>query len=195
MPNPYVRELLLGSDQQANQAADAKNMETRDQSARVLSGIATAMLSPQDDVTSASGNRILLLAGQYPGCNLNIPDLWLSGCPGAQMTGALNLGSSGRITGIDFITQNTGPLVQITATCNPIIFYNCTFTKSQGIGGDYVTIQAGAKVVFIGCIFYGTQTAGWCVNNLGIMADCQIVGGANLTGSLHQNSTVTGQIT
>ena len=191
MPNTYVRELLLGEDQLANQAADAKNMETRDQSARVLTGLATVMLTPQDDILSdmTSGNRILLLAGDFPGTTIKTPDTLLQGQPGTKMTSALNLYNSARIIGIDFTGQTSTALANLTAAAFPVIFQNCTFTKRQGVGGDYVVLANGAKAVFIGCFFYGAQTSGAVVNNAGAGANCGIVGCANLTGVAHVNVT------
>lgn len=196
MSNPYIRELLLGQDQLANQAADAKNMETRDQSARVLSSLATTILTPQDDITTqqTTGNRILLLAGDFPGTTIKTPDTLLQGQPGTRMTGALNLYNGARIIGIDFTGETASPLVNLTATANPVIFQNCTFTKRQGIGGDYIVMAAGAKAVFIGCTFYGAQTSGNVINNAGIATDCGVLG-ANLTGVGHVNATTIFEVT
>lgn len=195
MPNPYVRELLLGQDQLANQAADAKNMETRDASARVVAGIATTVLTPQDDITTSltTGNRILLLAGEFQGTTIKTPDTLLQGQPGASMIGPLNLYNSARVVGLDF--SSTGAtLVNLTATANPVVFQNCTFNKRQGTGGSFIEMAAGAKAVFLGCVFYGAQTVGAVINNAGIAADCGVLGGANLTGIAHVNTTIVFEV-
>ena len=147
---------------------------------------------PEDDIVEAlpSGNRILLLAGSFPGATLKAPDGLLEGVPGTSFTSALNVYSNYRITGIDFSSKTILPLVNIAATSNPVIFHNCKFSKTAGVGGDYITILAGAKVIFSCCIFDGVQTSGNVVNNAGAAPDVGIIGTSNTTGIAHVNTTI-----
>lgn len=191
-PNPYIREILLGQDQLANQAADAKNMELRDQSALVISGLAQSIVTAQDDVTEplTSDNKLMLLAGTFSGITLRKPNTTLQGQPGTTVIGPMNLYAGSTFTNIDFVGKTNLACVYLTATATPVIFQGCTFTKTQGIGGDYIVMQAGAKAIFIGCKFFGAQTTDFVVNNAGAATDAGIVGCYNGTGVSHNSATI-----
>lgn len=192
MPSPYTRELLEFSKDQI----ELKNMEIRDDLQRRVTSLASALLLPEDDIVEAlpSGNRILLLAGEFPGATLRKPDGLLEGVPGTKFTSALNIYSDYRIVGVDFTSKTILPLVNVAATSNPVVFHNCKFSKTAGVGGDYVTILAGAKVIFSCCLFDGVQTSGTVVNNAGAAPDVGMIGTSNTTGVAHSNVTIVYEI-
>lgn len=195
-PNPYIREILLGQDQLANQAADAKNMELRDQTALVISNLAQGIVTAQDDVAEplTSDNRLMLLAGTFTGITLRKPNTTLLGQPGAIIVGPMNLYAGSTFTNIDFIGKSNLAIAYLTESATPVVFQGCTFTKTQGIGGDYIVMSAGAKAVFIGCKFFGNQTTDFVVNNAGLASDVGIVGCYNGTGRTYQNATIVFEV-
>jgi hypothetical protein len=80
---------------------------------------------------------------------------------------------------------------------NTVIFRSCIFERTdQPKAPVWVKVDAGAKVVFVGCVFRGGKypnTGGVIVSNAGVAVYVQITGCMSMTGLAYSTVTSAGQ--
>ena len=87
--------------------------------------------------------------------------------------------------------------VHFKGESNPLIFRSCMFERTnQPKGPVWVSVESGALVVFIGCVFRGGKypnTGGTIIKNAGAATRVQLAGCISVTGLTYATVTSSGQ--
>ena len=169
----------------------------RSQSLRTVTNLATTTIQAGSAIVfpKASANALLLLAGDHNGCNVSLAGSQIRGVSGARSVRLWRITADCTIDGVAFESvgnDNSDVLVAISNDAK-VMFRNCSFYKSVGDEGDYVTLESGSKAVFVGCYWDGTPTTGNRVNNAGVAANVQLIG-VNKTGRPDVNVTIVAEV-
>ena len=112
----------------------------------------------------------------------------------------LTVSDSSIIEGVHFKGESN-PLVVVKAKTTPlnntVIFRSCMFERTnQPKGPVWVSVESGALVVFIGCVFRGGKypnTGGTIIKNAGAATRVQLAGCISVTGLTYATVTSSGQ--
>jgi len=183
---PHVYELsrkapdALVSDQKVIQF----NEQLRSENSAIL---ATLNLLPPPapmEESSLTNNAITLTSGNHGGVTLTVEDTSIKGMPaGVFLTRKVTFNADATVDGVHFITS-TDSLEEL-AVVGPlatVVFRSCTFEKTPTSSSTFVSVAAGGRAIFVGCVFKGTPPSGDVISN-GVAADVQVVASYNKTGN------------
>lgn len=173
------------------------NWDSRATVADLVAALGTDVAAPAAPVVEPQvrDNLVAVLAGDHGALSLANADTQVDCAPGAIFSRPSTLRASCRVTGAWFKGSDAQTLVAIADAGATAIFQGCRFSKPSGVTGSYVTMVAGSRAHFIGCLFDGAQTVGNVVNNAGVPADAFSIGCSNKTGRLHANVTTIAETT
>lgn len=138
----------------------------------------------------------LLSEGERPGFTVGTTRTVTSGVPGTVCTSQIVVDGTAIIRDMTLKCDGNIAAVVVRASGNCII-EGCHILKdSQQEPGDfYIEVEAGGKLNVVSSMFHGVQVAGFVVgNSLGVVTDVDVTGCVNLTGVLHDNVTVVGEV-
>jgi len=162
------------------------NQKSRDELVRFTQNSAQTTVTPADAIVEKqkADNALHLQAGQHGGFRLTAPDTRIDGAAGAVVTRRCVIAANAMFDGVQFASVDgsdnvTQSLVDIASVT--VVFRGCRFTRRANDSGPWITIAAGGRVHFIGCVFDGVVAVAAVIDNLGIAGDVGVFG-ANLTG-------------
>jgi len=122
----------------------------------------------------------------------------IGGVPGTVCTKQVIVKGTAIIRNMTLICDNNTPALLVTET-GRCILENCHITKGDGVqagGGSYISVEAGGLLNIVGCMFHGTQTAGFVASNPApaLITNVDVTGCVNITGRPHDNVTVVGEV-
>lgn len=170
---------------------DRTNQDIRTQQANALAHRAQQVLEAGSPIieTQKQDNCILLQAGAFGGFKAALQGTLIVGAPGSTITGSVALtGQSCTLRNLHIV----GPIT-IGAT-SVVILEGCVLEALPSQAGDFITMDAGGKLLATGNRFIGGQSKAFVVNNAGAATNAQLVGNANQTGKSHQNVTSLGEL-
>ena len=176
-------------------SADADRRIT-DRARSLTEGLADVVVVPGEarEEDRVDGERMLLLAGDHGGLRITKDETHIRCAPGAIFTRKVVIDASCKIEGARFKSSdgsNNEPLlVDVIDAGATILFIGCVFEKSFHHTTAFVKVVSGARASFIGCKFLPVMDkAGTVVNNLGAAALVGIIGCSNKTTKNHVNVT------
>ena len=141
---------------------------------------------------------VLLGYDERPGFTAKSNRLVYSGVPGTITNKQVVVEGSAIIRNMTMICEGNTPalLVKETGKC---ILENCHIVKLDNLQtatDSYVSVENAGVLNVVGCMFHGAQTAGFVVSNPAPapIANVDVTGCVNLTGRLHDNVTVVGEV-
>lgn len=190
---PLQPELLIRGQTKVGRL----NWDSRATVADLVEALGTDLAPPDAPVVEVQtrDNQVAVLAGDHGALVLTAADTHLACSPGTVFSRPSTIRASCRVAGAWFRGSDAQTVLAIADTGATVIFEGCRFTKPAGVGGNYVTLVAGARAHFVGCLFDGAQTAGNVVNNAGAAGDAFSIGCSNKTGRLHVNVTTIAETT
>jgi len=188
-----VFEIPIKGEGDAASRVGMFNQQIRDDIASVVAAVGIDGPAPAAiDEPSTVNNSTTLPAGRNYGCHLKVADTNVRALSaGCFMTRMAIIEEDAVFDGIHFTSSddNIEELVKVRSPA-VAVFRNCTFEKGPTATRIYIRVEAGAKTLFVGCVFKGNPSdAGDIINNPNPAADCQIVGCYNKT--THAFGTVT----
>lgn len=173
------------------------NWNSRATVADLVQALGTDVAAPAAPVVEVQtrDNMVAVLASEHGALVLGAADTQVDCAPGTVFSRPSTIRASCRITGAWFKGTDAQTLVAVTDANTTVIFQGCRFTKPSGTTGNYVTLVAGARAHFIGCLFDGVQTVGNVVSNAGLPAAAFSIGCSNKTTRLHANVTTIAETT
>lgn len=168
--------------------------------ARALSeGLADVVVLPGDarEEDRIDGERVQFLAGDHGGLRVTKDETHIQCVPGAVFTRKVIVDASCKFEGAHFKSSdgsNNEPLlVDVIDAGATVLFIGCVFEKMFHHTTAFANIADGAKASFIGCKFVPVMDkAGTVVNNLGGAPDATnvgIIGCSNKTTKAHAHVT------
>ena len=160
-------------------------------------GLTTPVDLIEEPMTSQ--NMVTLSSGRFPGVSMKKEFTQLKSLGGAKLTSRALFKSTTMVEGVTFVNsdESVGVLIDIGSTAK-VMFRNCHFRLTKPDGPPvWVDIEDGAKVIFVGCVWSGTPTAGHYVRHTGAAANVQVVASfaaATAPGPLFGNSQSTAVI-
>lgn len=162
---------------------------------------AIGMTTPDSIIeeTKLSENIINLSSGEFGGFTLEKPYTQMTSVAGSVVTMKATFNSTAIVEGVTFKNSDDSPGVLIEVGDSAVVmFRNCHFrlTKPDG-SAVWISIENGAKVVFVGCVWSGTPTTGAYLTHTGANANVQVVASFAPTtapGPAFGNSTLTAVI-
>ena len=122
--------------------------------------------------TLTSQNMITLSSGDFAGVKMKKEFTQLKSLGGARFTSRAIFNSTTMVEGVTFTNsdESVGTLIEIGSTAK-VMFRNCHFRLTKPDGPPiWVDIEDGAKVMFVGCVWSGTPSAGFYVRHTGAAA-------------------------
>lgn len=173
---------------------DDWNAQTRANVLRALQGMAQWFVrapGPPSEIAAAD-NANLLLVGKHGGFRLEKPDTRIVGAVGAVITRRVLVRADAEFDGLHFTSESgsdnvLASLVDVDAT-STAVFRGCRFTRRLGDGAAWLSVSAGGRVHFVGCIFDGQPGNSNVVDNPGAIGNVGVLG-SNRTGRPLGNAT------
>jgi len=156
------------------------------------------LTTPSDliDEAAEKDNSFNLSAGEFA-TNLSTEKEFTlySGMGGTRVTRKATLSKKCTVDGVEFDgSDELGDLIVLKESA-VVLFRNCTFNLSRPASSNtWITMEAGAKAIFDGCMWSGGNGAGIYVNNAGVAADALVVSSfatATAPGGVFVNTTNT----
>lgn len=137
-------------------------------------------ITPNSTVTEEKkkDNSYFFQDGEHGGMSLSKPNTSIMGMPGSQIIKPVVFSESARLTNIHFKDS-----VSVSSATATVIFVCCRVELAESL-----SLESGAKAIFIGCLFEG-DLSGNVIDNPGAVTDVQLVGCSNKTGQALGNVT------
>ena len=139
----------------------------------------------------------VLAEGERPGFAVASGRSVTSGVPGTVVNSQITVDGTAILRNMTIICNGNLPAVVVTASGHAILD-GCHIVKTDntqtGASDNYITVQAGAQLNVVACMFHGVQPGGFVVDNAGGAANVDVTGCVNLTGVGHNNVTVVGEV-
>ena len=139
---------------------------------------------------------VIIGEGTRPGFSLKTSRTVVSGVPGTVVAKQITVDGTSIIRNMTLVCDGNTPAVYIEAGGHCILD-GCHIAKTEAISGatnSYVYIEAGGQLNVVSSMFHGAQAAGFVVDNAGAAGDVDVTGCVNLTGRLHNNVTIVGEV-
>jgi hypothetical protein len=135
--------------------------------------------------------------GRRPGFSLASSRSVTSGVPGTVVDTQVTIDGTAILRNMTFICQGNQPAIVVRSTAHCILD-GCHVVKSDGTQSgatdQYIEVESGGQINIVSCMFHGSQSSGFVVNNAGAGANADVTGCVNLTGRAHNNVTVVGEV-
>lgn len=193
---PHIRELQTRvPDALVDQEKVLQfNEQLRSENDAILATLNIQQAPSSLEETATSNNAITLTSGNHNGVTTKVEDTVIKGMPaGVFMTRQMRFEADAVVDGVHFVTSasNVDELAVVTNGA-VVVFRNCIFEKQPTSSTTFVTIDADAKAIFVGCVFKGTPPSGNVIDNGSPPASVQVVASYNKTGNSIGFVTTTG---
>ena len=131
-------------------------------------------------------NAFTLAPADYHGCKLEKPFTRVRGVsPGARFTRQVNIHDSAEFVGVDFIGGGDNAADMVVLHSGVTRFIGCTFERMPTEPDQTITVNTGANIVLIGCLFTGSRNTGSDIVRLssGVATDGYAIGCQRTYGS------------
>ena len=184
MPHVYELQTRRPEALQDQEKVLQFNEQLRSENSAILATLNIQAAPASLEETATRNNAITLTSGNHGGVTLSVADTAIKGMPaGVFMTRKVTFNADAVVDGIHFTSSpsNEDELV-VVGVASVVVFRNCTFEKFPTTSSTFVTIEAGGKAIFVGCVFRGTPISGDVISST-VAADVQVVGSYNKTGN------------
>ena len=191
VPLPYQY-----STTEAESLVDIRAQERDTQITDIINSLRVVTSSDEISEDQTDDNPFNLSAQTFGlGLELKKPFSVYKGMAGTIVSRQSTVDVQGVFDTIHFQGPNeTGSLLKIKATA-VVMFRNCVFDLTKPDDGNaWIEIESGAKVIFVGCIWKGTPSAGAYLTHTGAAGNVQVVASyapSTAPGPVFGNSTLT----
>ena len=180
---PTLNRILRGADLGKEEQYNADTLDTWQD---LMSSFGVLNAGDPVKETKNRFNAFALSPADYGGFKLEKPFTRIR-CiaPGVRFTKQVNIHESSEIIGADFVgsSENENDLVVVHEGVTR--FINCTFKRMATEPDQTVSVNTGANVIFIGCLFTGSRKTGADIIRLasGVATDGYVIGCQRTYGS------------
>ena len=131
-------------------------------------------------------NAFALAPADYGGCKLEKPFTRVRGVsPGVRFTRQVNIHDSAEFVGVDFVGGVDNAADMVVVHSGVTRFIGCTFERLPTEPDQTITVNTGANIVLIGCLFTGSRNTGADIIRLssGVATDGYVIGCQRTYGS------------